>query len=113
MTIDGLGEQIREMVLDWQSRLGLSHWTLGVSFALRDPETYADSHVDYQEYEIATIRFNTRLIRKDGMKAQDVEAIVIEELMHVLFWEMLRATGEEQEKAEHKVIARLTKVLTG
>lgn len=106
--------QFREECLKWQTRFGLTDWTLQF-LTEESPGGHDEAEVDF-DCDTRHAKITYYLGVKDSLHPRDVAC---HEILHVLFADMLLTAIEARDESdprlareEHRVIERLLKLLS-
>lgn len=109
--------ELHELVKEWQKRLGLDDWFIGVTFAdqseMSDPNWGGESDVQWVN-KVGTIKIvNKEYIPNDLLIKQPQEEMLIHELLHFKFIAFEEKTREESvfEMMQHQLIETLARAL--
>jgi hypothetical protein len=95
----------------WTEVLQLENWKIDIRFDLREKKTFAAVDTEYAEYECAEISFNTRYIRKEGMKEENVSDMVLHELMHCRIAELAQSQTDLALQVEERTVQNLIRAI--
>lgn len=109
--------ELQELTKEWQKRLGLSDWYIGVAFVsqeeMTDPNWGGESDVQWVN-KVGTIKIvKKEYIPKDLLIKQPQEEMLIHELLHFKFIAFDEKTREEAcyEIMQHQLIETLARAL--
>lgn len=109
--------QLEALTKEWQKRLGLSDWYIGVAFATQEemsnPNWGGESDVQWVN-KVGTIKIvEKRFIPDDLLIKQPQEEMLIHELLHFKFIAFEEKTREEScfEIMQHQLIETLARAL--
>ena len=99
-------DRFKKAVEKWIDKLGLTDWNWEITFEELPEETHGRACFD-KTARLARIVYNKNA-NSNPLKYYKPEEVALHEVLHVLFADIV---PDEKQVEEHKVIARLMKVL--
>ena len=119
-TFDDLGDTIARYSRRWAKLWGVPTWHIELRWSTEDADSYGEAYPDQAHYEIATLRFNTRKIRRESLSDKQIENIVAHEIGHISHYELIEKAhrvddllSEEMQSVEDRTIERHLKAIQG